>query len=131
MKDEYSIYVLLVILVFYFAFISTMHRAKQRGESREGGGRHKVLLIYDGVPKSFRTESITKYMLTKINIRCEATQRVMAVKLTILTHKIVTQLHLVAESRAICSSRCRRQSGNFWIHPRILTASPHRLNTQP
>jgi len=44
----------------------------------------------------------------KINIRCEATQRVMAAKLTILTHKIVTHLHPVAESYDTCSSRSRR-----------------------
>jgi hypothetical protein len=34
--------------------------------------------FYEGVTKSFRTESITKYMLTKINTRWEASQRVMA-----------------------------------------------------
>jgi len=43
----------------------------------------------------------------------------MAAKLTRLTHKIAIQLHLVAESRTICSSRSSGQSGNFWIHPRI------------
>jgi len=32
----------------------------------------------------------------------------MVAKLTRLTHKIVIQLHLVAESCTICSSRCRR-----------------------
>jgi hypothetical protein len=32
-----------------------------------------------------------------------------------MTHKIAIQLHLVAESCTICSSR----SGNVWIHPRI------------
>jgi len=31
----------------------------------------------------------------------------MAAKLTRLTHKIVTQLHIVAESCTICSSRSR------------------------
>jgi hypothetical protein len=40
-----------------------------------------------GVPKSFRTESITKNALTKRNTHWEATQRVMAAKLTRLTHK--------------------------------------------
>jgi len=39
---------------------------------------------------------------TTINTQ-EATQRVMAAKLTRLTHKIVIQLHLVAES---CTERC-------------------------
>jgi hypothetical protein len=32
----------------------------------------------------------------------------MAAKLTILTHKIAIQLHLVAENYTICSSRSRR-----------------------
>jgi hypothetical protein len=41
------------------------------------------------------------------NTRWEATQRVMAVKLTRLTHKIAIQLHLVAERCTICSSRSR------------------------
>jgi hypothetical protein len=36
------------------------------------------------------------------------TQRVMAAKLTRLTHKIAIQLHLVPESCTICSSRSRR-----------------------
>jgi hypothetical protein len=40
--------------------------------------------------------------------RWKATQRVMVVKLTILTHKIAIQLHLVAESCTICSSRSWR-----------------------
>jgi hypothetical protein len=38
----------------------------------------------------------------------EATQRVMAAKLTGLTHNIAIQLHLVAESCNICSSLSRR-----------------------
>jgi hypothetical protein len=63
---------------------------------------------YEGVSKSFRTESVIKYMLTTINTHWEATQRVMVAKLTRLTHKIVMQLHLVAESCSICSSRSRR-----------------------
>jgi hypothetical protein len=64
--------------------------------------------VYEGVSKSFRTESITKYTLTIINTRSEATQRIMAAKLNILTHKIAIQLHLVAESCTVCSSRSRR-----------------------
>jgi hypothetical protein len=62
---------------------------------------------HDSVSKSFRTESITKYMLTTINTRWEAIQRVVAAKLTVLTHKIAIQLHLMAESSTICSSRSR------------------------
>jgi hypothetical protein len=38
--------------------------------------------IYEGVTKSFRTKSVTKHTLTTINTRWEATQRVMAAKLT-------------------------------------------------
>jgi hypothetical protein len=63
---------------------------------------------YEGVPKSFRTESVTTYALTTINTRCEATQRVMLAKPTRLTHKIVIQLHLMTESCTIFSSRSRR-----------------------
>jgi hypothetical protein len=61
---------------------------------------------YEDVSKSFRTEPITKP--TTINNRWEATQRVMVAKLTRLTHKIAIQLHLVAESWTICSSRSRQ-----------------------
>jgi hypothetical protein len=46
--------------------------------------------------------------LTTLNTRCEATQRVMAAKLTRLTHKIAIQLHLIAERCTICSSRSKR-----------------------
>jgi hypothetical protein len=42
------------------------------------------------------------------NTRWEGTQRVMAANLTRLTHKIAIQLHLVAESCTICSSRSMR-----------------------
>jgi hypothetical protein len=64
--------------------------------------------IRQGVSISFRTESITRYTLTKINTRWEATQRIMAAKLTRLTHKIAIQLQLVAESCAISSSSAKR-----------------------
>jgi hypothetical protein len=40
---------------------------------------------YEGVTESFRTESITKYTLTFGTTRWEATQRVMAAKLTRMT----------------------------------------------
>jgi hypothetical protein len=63
-------------------------------------------LLYEGVSKSFRTESITKY--TTINTRWEASQGVMVANLTRLTHKIAIKLHLVAQSCTICSSRSRR-----------------------
>jgi hypothetical protein len=50
---------------------------------------------------------ITKQTTTTTNTRREATQRVMAAKLTRLSHKIPIQLHLVAESYTTCSS-CSR-----------------------
>jgi hypothetical protein len=77
--------------------------------------------VYKGVSESFRTESITKYMLITINTRWEATQSVMAAKLTRLTHKIVIQLNLLAESYNICSSRSRRpvrkllDTSSYWF----------------
>jgi hypothetical protein len=43
----------------------------------------------------------------------------MAAKFTWLTHKIVIQLHLVAESCTISVLAAGGLSGNFWIHPRI------------
>jgi hypothetical protein len=57
-------------------------------------------LSYEGLSQSFQTESITKW--TKINTRCETTQKVMATELTRLTHKIAIQLYLVAESCTMC-----------------------------
>jgi hypothetical protein len=48
------------------------------------------------------------YQLDNEAAGSEATQRVVATKLTGLTHKIAIQLHLVAESCTICSSRSRR-----------------------
>jgi hypothetical protein len=45
--------------------------------------------------------------ITIINTRWEATQRVMASKLSRLTYKIAIQLHIVAESCTICGSRSR------------------------
>jgi hypothetical protein len=40
-------------------------------------------------------------------------------KNTRLTHETEIQLHLVAESCTIRSSRPGGQPGNFWIHPHI------------
>jgi hypothetical protein len=81
-----------------------------------------LYLTYEGVSTSFRTESITKYMLTTINTHWEATQRIMEAKLTRLTHKIAIQLQLVAESCAICSSR---SSQPVW---KLLDTSSYRLS---
>jgi uncharacterized pyridoxal phosphate-containing UPF0001 family protein len=71
------------------------------------------VLVCKSVSKSFRTESITKYMLTTINTRSEATQKVMAAKLTRLTDKIAIQLHLVAQSLPFAVLVPGGQSGNF------------------
>jgi hypothetical protein len=79
--------------------------------------------VYMGVTKRFRTESITKWT-TKINTHWEATQRVMATKLTRLTHKIVIQLQLVAENCTICSSLSRRQVRKILHTPSYSTLYP-------
>jgi hypothetical protein len=108
---------------------------------------------HEGVSKSFRTESVTKYTLTTINNRWEATQRVMAAELTRLTHEIAIQLHLEAESCTICSSRSRRpvrklsdtlsysktpehlDSDSFytnwrkWLHPWVVFSYLRQLNS--
>jgi hypothetical protein len=83
---------------------------------------------YEGVSKIFRTESITKFMLTTINTRSEAIQRVMAAKLIRLTHKIAIQLHLVAESCTVCSSSSRRPVRKLLnIHPVCSVVSQTKL----
>jgi len=43
----------------------------------------------------------------------------MAAKLTRLTHKVATQLHLEAERCTITVLAPGGQSRNFWIHPRM------------
>jgi hypothetical protein len=69
---------------------------------------HRGNVCLRGCIQKFPDWTVTKYMLTTINTRWEATQKVIAAELTRLTHKIATQLHLVAESCTICSSRSRR-----------------------
>jgi hypothetical protein len=61
-----------------------------------------------GCIQTFPDWVITKYTLTTTNTCWEATQRVMAAKLTRLTHKIAIQLHLAADSWTICTSRSGR-----------------------
>jgi hypothetical protein len=72
---------------------------------------------YKAVSKSFRIESMTKYTLTTIKTCWEATQRVMATKLTRLTHRKAMQLHLVAESCTICSYHSRRPVRKLLVTP--------------
>jgi len=79
--------------------------------------------MYKGVSKSFRTESIKKHKLTTINTHWETTQRAMAAKLTRLTHKIATQVHLVAERCTIC----RRLVRKLLDIPSYLQLRHHRL----
>jgi hypothetical protein len=88
---------------------------------------------FECISKSFRTESITKYTLTT-NTRSEATQRVMEAKLTRLTHKITIQLHLVAESCTVRSSRSRRPVRKLldtpsYIQPHLII-HPHFITTR-
>jgi hypothetical protein len=63
----------------------------------------------------------------KINTRWDATRRLMAAKLTRLTHKIAIQLHLVAESYTTCSSRSRRPVRKLLDTPKYIIEI-HRLN---
>jgi len=74
------------------------------------------IIIWGSIQK-FPDWAITKW--TTINTRWEATQRVMVAKLVRLTHKIATQLHLVAELCHLQFLAPGGQSGNFWIHPHI------------
>jgi hypothetical protein len=60
-----------------------------------------------GCIQKFPDWVITKYTLTTINTIWETTKRVMAAKITRLTHKIAVQLYLVAQSCTIFSSRSR------------------------
>jgi hypothetical protein len=76
--------------------------------------------FYKGLSNSFR---ITKYKLTAVNSHWEATQRVVTAKLTTLTLKIAIQLHLVAESCTICSSRSRRPVRKLLDTPSYLNNS--------
>jgi hypothetical protein len=91
---------------------------------------------YDSVSKSSRIQSIAKYTLTFGITHWEATQRVMAAKLTRLTHKIAIQLHLVTKSSTICSSRSRRPVRNILDTPSYVLwnmtqlKSPHSITNQ-
>jgi hypothetical protein len=90
---------------------------------RTSWGHQSVLCVYEGVSKSFRTESITKCKLTTIYTGWEATERVMATKLTRLTHKIAMELHLVAEGCTVCSSRFRWIVRNLLDTPSYMVAA--------
>jgi hypothetical protein len=59
----------------------------------------------------------------KINTRWEATEKVMAAKFTRLIHKIAIQLHLVAESCTICSSRSKRPVRKLLSTPSYIVTS--------
>jgi hypothetical protein len=74
-------------------------------------------MYIEGVPKSFRTELVMKYKLTTIKTHSKATQMVMVAKLTILTHKIALELHLVAEGYTVCSSSSRKLVRQLLVTP--------------
>jgi hypothetical protein len=61
------------------------------------------------------------------NTSWEATQRGMETKITRLIHKIAIQLHLVAESCTICSSRSRRQVRKLLVTASYVPALTPRL----
>jgi hypothetical protein len=61
-----------------------------------------------GCIQKFPDWVISKYTLTTMNTRWEATQKVIAAKLTRLTQKIAICQHLVAKSCTICNYRSRR-----------------------
>jgi hypothetical protein len=75
-----------------------------------------------GCIQKFPDWVITKYTLTIINTRWEAIQRVMAAKLTRLTHNIAIHLYLVAESCTICSSRSRQPVRKLLDTPSCITS---------
>jgi hypothetical protein len=53
----------------------------------------------------------------------------MAAKLTILTHKIAIQLHLVQRAVPFVVLAQGSQSGNFWIHTRICPSIQSQIVT--
>jgi len=71
-----------------------------------------------------------KYMLKTTNTHWDATQRIMAAKLTTLAHKIAIQLHLVAESCIICCSRSRRPVRKLLDTPSYRVYSPSTVTEQ-
>jgi hypothetical protein len=86
-----------------------------------------VVLIYTSgynvVSKNFRTELMKKYTLIFGITRCWPLERVIAVRVTRLTHKIAIQLHLMAESCTICSSRSRRSVRKLLDTPPIFSST--------
>jgi hypothetical protein len=63
---------------------------------------------YEGISKSFRTESITKHTLTTIKLVQKQHKGLWLQNSLDRLKKIAIQLHLVAESCTICSFRSRR-----------------------
>jgi hypothetical protein len=106
----------------YLLYTSVTSRSRIGPFLLHARDRHRKYAAYDGVSKSFRIESITKYTPTR-DTRWEAKQRVMAAKLTKLTHKIAIQLHLLAESCTICSSRSRQPVRKLSDTPSYIQAS--------
>jgi hypothetical protein len=82
----------------FFRMCNVVIYVQHRGDGWVNGERGCIQKFPDWVDNE----------ITTINTRWEATRRVMAAKLTRLTHKIAIQLHSVAESCTIGSSRSRR-----------------------
>jgi hypothetical protein len=82
-----------------------------------------------GCIQKFPDWVITKCTLTTMNTRWEAIKRVMAAKFTRLTDRIAIQLHLVAESRTICSFRSRRPVRKLLVTKKV--NCPCELSTTP
>jgi hypothetical protein len=124
---------LLVKMCYYFMHCNWQAPSggyKKKHVASSSAGSEWIVVLYSltvqvlsrGVemlaPNTFNTEHYVWGCIQKfpdwvdneitINTRWEATWRVMAAKLTRLTHKIAIQLHPVAERCTICSSRSRR-----------------------
>jgi hypothetical protein len=72
------------------------------------GGGEEELTGFSCTRLYLEVSRLSHNEITTINTCLEATQRVMAAKLTRLTQKIVIQLHLMAESCTVCSSHSRQ-----------------------
>jgi hypothetical protein len=100
----------MVVFFSYFVSFPLLSVFARHNVWQTFGTPFLLLVFILGLSKSFRTELITKYTLTTINTCWEATQRVMAAKLTRQTHKITVPFAVLAPGG---------QSWNFWIHLRI------------
>jgi hypothetical protein len=94
--------------------------------TREINEKHKVLREHGKITYIYTI--VYPKVSGLSHTRWEATQRVVAAKLTRLTHKIATQLHLVAESCTICTSRSRRPVRKLLDTPSYVTENEREVN---